>query len=451
MARVFGSIVLLACVCVGVSRRLDEARVAGQRGMLRHLPSVLPTRRRKADKLASAQAGDLPASGGSVFFKSHESRLRESGFVRFTKKMNILNKVIKAPTCRAYEICQCQLGATERETACRSDSCTHAPGAWGACGFKPAKCSWGNPKKNVRWAYCEFANTLTTDMFPGEGAFAAIPAYTSAVVTRPANGHRVFTDIDDTIACSHGGLGGVLRDCKGAGTKAHGIFPGAISFQYALAQGIGSPISSATLRRAIPFTARPRELRWLIGLGDGVISKLRFWSTSSKVKRAYNAYNWSLDTKRAKYGRAFNVLDQKARFGHRGWDATDYEKTGYTKFVSFRNMYEDDRKHGEFGCAQSYFIGDNGQGDLVAAQMMRAYQGGVSGLRAAFIHDTLRKCDQVCANNWKKYGIFIFKHYAEAAAIAAEQGFISDEAKSRVCADVQREKRGSVVLECTHR
>lgn len=101
------------------------------------------------------------------------------------------------------------------------------------------------------------------------------------------------------------------------------------------------------------------------------------------------------------------------------------------------------------------FVADNGQGDVKAAQMMRAHASipdGRAPQLGAFIHHVqpvpLSSAD--LQTSWESgvsgteqiladQGIYLFRHYVHAACLAYKQGFISAEGYSRVAEGVIRE------------
>merc|ERR1719491_1038166 len=85
------------------------------------------------------------------------------------------------------------------------------------------------------------------------------------------------------------------------------------------------------------------------------------------------------------------------------------------------------------------FVGDNGQGDAIAAQMMLKespmYSDAGGTMHVSFIHDVVRKCQsEECRTAWARVGIHMFEHYPHAASIACRLGFISEDGCNQVCA-----------------
>lgn len=263
-----------------------------------------------------------------------------------------------------------------------------------------------------------------------KGAAVGVPAVASL------GGHRVYSDIDDTLVCT--GRGKV--DCAAQGIKRNKVFPGVIAFQLALARGIAN---SAEVPSAVPITARPHIFKLFSGLKNSVSAVM---GVAKTVHKAYAAYNFSLNADRARYGTLLNLLENVAVLGHKGHDATDYDRTAYLKFKGFQQDYADHIAGGKSGVVDSYFVGDNWAASLITAQMMLSYRPHRGqGMRAAFIFDTLHACDDNCVSRWREYGIFMFRDYASAARIARDQELISEAGFKSVCDATKRESAGKVV------
>lgn len=339
--------------------------------------------------------------------------------------------LIRDPRCNPYEMCKCNLGESERDSHCQESSCVYSPLAPPYCKLSTPECKWG--KKKVQWHRCEFANTLSTTFYPNQNIFVALRTKQQESAT-PARGARVFTDIDGTVMCTGGpGRSGLISDCKLMGT-ANGLpFPGVAAFYLALTQGnLAEQPSGKQLMKPLPFTARPHELKLLLGLRRSIYSLTGGTKALKEAFAKEGPPEWTLDIAGASYGRLLDILDHAAIVGHRGDDATEYDKIAYRKFSAYKYLY--DEKYNNMGVQGSFFVGDNGQGDLVAAQMMLSYGSRQKpGLRAAFILDSAAKCDKDCHEEWKKYGIYIIQDYAQAASIAFDEGLITEASKKHVC------------------
>jgi len=248
------------------------------------------------------------------------------------------------------------------------------------------------------------------------------------------HGLQVLTDLDDTIVCS-GGLkpAGVDKVCEG--TSKGGIYPGVMEFQYALALGLKEQVVWGTTRAkmAIPFSARPRWSKKIIGVkrcsGPNFEFRKHICGCPNReacIKQSHsaNCNCFGLNKNLAQYGYA---ADAKGQF------TGDFIDMGVRKWMNWRGMRNQMQK-------LAVFVGDDGQGDLHAAQMMLlesqkcklgemipAVVGKCRGaVVAAFIHDVARKCTfKECREAWAKHNVFFFANYLEAAHIAADHSIIS--------------------------
>jgi len=391
--------------------------------------------------------------GGSI------SKTRRSGRVAVYKEMKYTVNL----NCAAYAICKCDLNPSFVNTRCQANTCGFSPQVPSHCNlvdYKP-DCSWGESASST-YSSCEFAQTYTTAQWPGDAHYAVPPLKRPYISRhRPRDrgsnktlGARVFVDIDDTLVCSGGAPGGVLEDCTKAGTSKKKVIPGAAMFVLALTLG---PKDDHMPSLPIPLSARPKELKPLLGM-DGLLSsisgsakeiKAAFKSKSVKdrLKELHQRRTWRIDTDSAKYGSIFDVVDFSSVFlRHRGTNTKDFDNVANTKFLGFKGIYdaiENEQNHHKQKRLPhlhgSYFVGDNGQGDLAALQMMLAYNPSKDmQMQAGFIHDSLRMCDKACKEAWQQYGIHVFTGYAEAACIAEREGYISGASNRAVCNDLKK-------------
>lgn len=230
-----------------------------------------------------------------------------------------------------------------------------------------------------------------------------------------------MSDVDDTMKCSGGpASGGVDSVCQG--TEAHKMYPGVAEFSLALARGSQDGLNP---RKVVPLSARPAELKAILGMTPGSPEDIAY----SQAAEAMGIDGWGLDTENALYGGLRDSTD----FVHlKGTKPTRYIRLGHRKYTNWKEV-------GAAWGGPTAFIGDNGQGDAVAAQMMMKRSTGLSSeqgaLRVAFIHDVIRACASAsCREAFAQRGIFLFDHYVQAAGLAAASGLISKSSCLAVCA-----------------
>jgi len=242
-------------------------------------------------------------------------------------------------------------------------------------------------------------------------------------------GVRVMTDLDDTLFCSGGGRisGGIDAVC--AGTTKHGLYPKVAEFYYSLSLGFRADVTWGVTSApgAIPFSARPSPLvaaAEAVGRNFGVghcgpkdfMVRERVCGCPSEVACKSRERNpkcscFGIATELAHYGRLGNMTDV--------WN-DDFTDMGYTKF----NNWAMSQSRSKFD-SPMVFVGDNGQGDLLAAQMMLAASfelpdSWCGQVIAAFIHDVADACDEGCKDAWAEQNIFIFSNYTEATQKAKQ-------------------------------
>lgn len=334
-----------------------------------------------------------------------------------------VQKLEKNIICGSYEVCKCQMTSDDSVATCLANTCTFAPtapffccteGGWWCSG---AQCD----SQITSWEDCEWANFPSEDteqrvggVYPGEGLYVDLPAITPKSSSR---GAYVLTDVDDTIKCSGGPPAGADTVCSG--TSPHNMYPGVAEFALALARG---PNDSTTPPKVVPLSARPDELSAFLAMRDDTPEGQAYANAAS----SQNISGWGLDVDNAQYGSGLDLTDF-----HVDTDLTGFDKMGFRKYNNWKSI------KGNFG-GVSFFIGDNGQGDVVAAEMMlkrsHALQDSQGALRAAFIHDALRRCSSSsCKSTWATYGIFFFANYVDAAGQAKNLGLISRVGCQTVC------------------
>jgi hypothetical protein len=193
-------------------------------------------------------------------------------------------------------------------------------------------------------------------------------------------GSRVFSDLDDTLLCSKGakkGLTGldILCDEKGE------IYPGAIQFMLELGRGSNQ---SASPPRVVPLSSRPslsKVPKVEVRIQEDHPLNVAFESYAAREDDAGRARDWGLDLGRAQYGRLLKSLPAVFR-RYEGMARSKVE--GWMEFNSK---------------VPSFFIGDNGQGDAEAAQIMRR----VSLFEAVdgFVDDDDAELDEKHRKTWQ--------------------------------------------------
>merc|ERR1719210_145412 len=111
--------------------------------------------------------------------------------------------------------------------------------------------------------------------------------------------------------------------------------------------------------KVIPMSARPDELRAFLAMQSGGEEDTAYQAAAHRV----GISGWGLDTENARYGSVFDFSDFTDLLGDFDTDLTRYDKLGYRKYSNWKQIAT------SLGIP-SIFLGDNGQGDAVAAQMM---------------------------------------------------------------------------------
>jgi len=162
------------------------------------------------------------------------------------------------------------------------------------------------------------------------------------------SGSRVFSDLDDTLKCSLGGVAGMDTNCGNHGE----IYPGALNFVLELGRGPREGEVAAP-PKVVPLSARPSELRFALGIKASDPLNRAF----QEVASSEGIPGWGLDLAGAKYGSLMNALSV---FQSRFEAGLSYRK--FSGWLSY-NASE-----------PTVFLADNGQGDVKAAEMMVARQ-----------------------------------------------------------------------------
>jgi len=334
--------------------------------------------------------------------------------------------------CNKFEVCKCVASWDEASTVCKAQSCTFAPGAPRICCAKGGFfCNDPDCPDYKSWEDCEWANFAGEEGYelPGQDLYVEVPLGHSALSS--GEGLLVMSDVDDTMKCSGGPPAGADSECLG--TVKGGMYPGMAEFMLALSRGAADERQP---RSVIPLSARPKALKLLLGMKASDPMSVAF----AAAARALGVEGWGLDTESAMYGALSDTTDFKELAGIRDTDLTRYDKLGYRKYENWK------RKATDLGMPGA-FVGDNGQGDVVAAQMMLKRSEGLTdqqgAVRVAFIHDVLKRCRSPhCRDGWAKHGIYFFRDYAQAAGLAAQHQLLSAASCAAVCA-------AAPTLDCT--
>lgn len=387
--------------------------------------------------------------------------------------------------CDSWEVCKCSSTWDEAATTCDELTCQYAdskpatclPWDWSCCGNHAECDEWG---VGFSWEHCEWANFgyptsaassvgasvldsfanassaarlegnasseaqwswegrrrrskptigLYDGVYPGEGMFVDVPPFNPSTNT---GGLVVMTDKDDTIECSGGGVAGVDQIC--AGTSSKNEYPGVAEFYLALARGTTDRVTG--VRKPIAFSARPDLFGWAPEVD---------YPHFAEVGLAHGVASWGIEPI-AQSGDIVDFGDAIVqKVGSMETDLTRFDGMAYTKYWNWKTNGATAVR------AAAVFVGDNGQGDAVAAQMMLKRSQGISdsagAVKAAFIHDIKNGGSPVCVNSaaqphrgppdcvdqWARRGIFVFDTYLNAASTALKMGLISPAGCQSVC------------------
>ncbi|KAG5182472.1 hypothetical protein JKP88DRAFT_263274 [Tribonema minus] len=227
---------------------------------------------------------------------------------------------------------------------------------------------------------------------------AAVQAAHTTLGTRTGRGRsdkawrKILSDVDDTLTCSGGrfpaGVDGTYPRKQ--------VYPGVLDFYRELDLGVSGPDAWPVGRTGnlVFLSARPHVYK--------DISEAHTYSKFKTLQRERGLYTSpSLMAGSVQTGRAYilyNTLEPLA------------EKK-FENFMQFRSIYP------EFKCV---FIGDNGQGDVRAAEMM--VEGEPGALEAIYMHQvlplnkTFGYSGPETLERWRHMGICFFTRITEAAA-----------------------------------
>jgi len=244
-------------------------------------------------------------------------------------------------------------------------------------------------------------------------------------------GVRIFSDIDDTMICSHSkALHGTDTNCGAKGD----VYPGmtGLFLQMAMgtknANGVDPPLP-------VPLSTRPEKLRFLLAIKEEDPLNMEFVN----VAKPFNI-TFGMDLQGALYGAATTLFSVAS-----GQFETSLSPVKFKGWKKYNTTYP------------TVFFGDNGQGDVYAAMLMRQFSDSSSvgpRLNAAFIHHVQMKGMKDPALTTSKKStrpgdvrtlraqrIFLFENYAEAACIAFKEDLIT--------ADGYRAVMMRILTECT--
>jgi len=200
------------------------------------------------------------------------------------------------------------------------------------------------------------------------------------VLTKSTGGGlQVLSDVDDTITCaSPSTTCDSIPSCTLEGTISHylaGIdrrlehkemYPGVAELMIGLALGSKDGNGGQHVpAKPMMLSARPREAQNLLAIDQD--SELNIYAESAGDR--LNHTNWGVNIDSSMYGTIF--------------DGTSFTEFGETKAKSY-NKIATERPNTRFA-----FLGDNGQGDVCAAQSMLESTNG-DRLKVVFIHEVLQ-------------------------------------------------------------
>jgi len=205
-----------------------------------------------------------------------------------------------------------------------------------------------------------------------------------------ADGVQILTDLDDTLVCS----GGVWPKGIDTSCRAKSFYDGVAELYYGLSlQQTGWTWGESHARLPIPASARPSQLKFALGLKACTKADLHFKKTicncpskTACIKGLCDCFG--LDIKDAQYGDVKNVLSGDL---FKQGDMEHLASTKMDKYIAWRNsrvrkceirsrsVRKEARKTAKrqlqgnsekCSAAPVVFFGDNGQGDLSAAQRL---------------------------------------------------------------------------------
>ena len=192
-------------------------------------------------------------------------------------------------------------------------------------------------------------------------------------------GVQVLSDVDDTVTCSDPSTTcDSIASCAAEGTVSHFLagvdrrlehkemYPGVAELMLGLALGPGVADGGGNGGRYYPakpvmLSARPREAEAMLAIDQD--SELNVYLEA--VGQRTNHTTWGCNVDASLYGTVF--------------DGTSFKEFGETKAKSYNRISSD------LPATRFAFLGDNGQGDVCAAQSMLESENG-DRVVAVFIH-----------------------------------------------------------------
>jgi hypothetical protein len=250
---------------------------------------------------------------------------------------------------------------------------------------------------NCEWTRCDFRWNITFDCAK------------LGVLTNDTNGGvQVLSDIDDTIVCPN--PQGPTDPHSYAGVdkrlEAKELYPGVAELLLGLALGNSTDYVPA---RPMMLSARPREAG-VLSISQG--SQLNLYMEEVGDRNSQSSWGVNIDS--SLYGTLL--------------DGTSFNEFGETKAKSY-NQVSSERPNTRFA-----FLGDNGQGDVCAAQSMFMSENG-DRLMAVFIHLTEDPSESITAcedpttgeftlNLTESDSVHYHKTHSDATLWAFKQGLI---------------------------
>lgn len=251
----------------------------------------------------------------------------------------------------------------------------------------------------------------------------------TGTTTADRGGLQVLSDVDDTIVCPNPGCE-KMSQCRSKADARHFLagkdrrleseefYPGVAELMLGLARG---PRAGSGDKEDVPYvpakpmllSARARELEVFVGIDQDSPINAYIEATGS----AHSQPSWGVDVDGSMYGTLT--------------DGTSFTEFGQTKARSYVSLSE------ERGTTRFGFLGDNGQGDVCAAQsMLEAADGKGERMEAVLIHLTqdpakaLTACQHPDGEDFtldlpEGDRVHYYSVHSDAALWAWERGFIS--------------------------
>mmetsp|Transcript_25456 Transcript_25456/g.73020 ORF Transcript_25456/g.73020 Transcript_25456/m.73020 type:complete len:540 (+) Transcript_25456:85-1704(+) len=246
-------------------------------------------------------------------------------------------------------------------------------------------------------------------------------------------GFLLFSDMDDTMACSKEKLlHGIDRNCR----KAKVVYPGLGSFYWNLARGPEEACKDPP--KVVPLSARPEKVKDIPLLGTHFVAIKADDPPNQELLRIAASEggkpDWGLDIENAIYGK-LKVLQ----------DVLDGDFTAIAN-----KKVKGWKKRAATATLPMVFIGDNGQGDVLAAMRMRSSTD--PHLAAAFVHHVQPWASPTSPRTmlWKDHTtpgneealtpkhIFLFQNYAEAACRAVSERLMRPDGYTQVMTSIKK-------------